>query len=639
MKKYFIFILVLIQFETSAQIVKKADLQDTEPTQKYKNFADFRNVFLEKYFEISPETGLYAGNYNYAGKLSILDTKFFENQNAFCKNYLAELRKIAFPQLPANDRIDYKIMENLVQKTKFYNDTLQEWKWNPSMYNVGDIIQVNLNEKYKPLQDRIKLVEQILERVPSYYEAAQKNIENPTPEHTQLAIQQNDGLISFFKKDIPDSLQFLLEKKLISSAEQTQIQGKANAAKNAVEAYISFLKTLKPEKSYSIGKEMYLKKFNYEMLTGRDAEATYANALQRKMTLHKEMIKLSKELWTKYLGNEPMPTDDLILAKKVIDKISEKHVKADNFVNEIKAQIPYLNNFVIDKNLITLDPNKPLIVRETPEYMRGVAGASISAPGPYDKGGNTYYNVTPLSVYNSEAEKESYLREYNHYVLQILNIHEAIPGHYAQLVYANKAPSLIKSIFGNNPMIEGWAVYSELIMLENGYGNNEPEMWLMYYKWNLRSVCNTILDYKVHVSNISESEAKNMLINEAFQQEAEAAGKWRRAKLTSVQLSSYFGGFNEIVKLREEIKKIDDKYFTLKGFNEEFLSFGSAPINEIRSIMLAKRKLAMRQELNPSIKTMKPFDDSKIRSLRINKADMLEKSKDFKKLEIPDKTK
>ena len=158
--------------------------------------------------------------------------------------------------------------------------------------------------------------------------------------------------------------------------------------------------------------------------------------------------------------------------------------------------------------------------------MAGVAGASISAPGPYDKNGNTYYNVGSLASWDKDRA-ESYLREYNHYILQILNIHEAIPGHYTQLVYANQSPSLIKAIFGNGAMIEGWAVYTERMMLESGYENSD-EMWLMYYKWNLRTTCNTILDYSVHTKEMSKEDALNLLINEAFQQKAEAANVFGR---------------------------------------------------------------------------------------------------------------
>jgi uncharacterized protein (DUF885 family) len=229
--------------------------------------------------------------------------------------------------------------------------------------------------------------------------------------------------------------------------------------------------------------------------------------------------------------------------------------------------------------------------------MAGVAGASIDAPGPYDKNGNTYYNVGSLAGWSAE-KAESYLREYNHYILQILNIHEAIPGHYTQLVYANRSPSIIKSILGNNAMIEGWAVYTERMMLENGYGSDasskqgeaSPEMWLMYYKWNMRSTCNTILDYSVHAKNMSKEEALNMLTNEAFQQQAEAEGKWKRVSVTQVQLCSYFTGYSEIYELRELLKKKEADKFNLKKFHETFLSYGSAPVKYIKQLMLPEEK-------------------------------------------------
>jgi uncharacterized protein (DUF885 family) len=234
-----------------------------------------------------------------------------------------------------------------------------------------------------------------------------------------------------------------------------------------------------------------------------------------------------------------------------------------------------LQDWVISHNLLTLDPNKPLEVRATPAYAAGVAGASIDAPGPYRPQDRTYYNVTPLDGATAEAA-ESSLREYNHWILQILNIHEAIPGHYAQLVYANRSPSIVKSIFGNGAMVEGWAVYGERMMLESGYGNNEPEMWLMYSKWNLRSVTNTILDYSVHVLGMTEEQAIDLLTRQAFQTRSEAVEKWHRVQVSSVQLTSYFSGYSEIMELREQRKQQLGSKFNLKEFHEQFLSYGSA---------------------------------------------------------------
>jgi uncharacterized protein (DUF885 family) len=303
----------------------------------------------------------------------------------------------------------------------------------------------------------------------------------------------------------------------------------------------------------------------------------YHKAVADKDRVTAEMVKITDKLWPKYFPNTERPSKDRDAVAKLIKHLSVKHVARDEFVPEIKRQIPDLEAFVREKDLITLDPEKPLVVRETPEYMRGFAGASISAPGPYDKKENTYYNVTPLDNMSDE-QAESYLREYNHWILQILNIHEAIPGHYTQLVYSNESPSLIKSIFANGAMIEGWAVYTERMMLEEGYGDFEPEMWLMYYKWNLRVICNTILDYAIQVKGISKEEGLDLLMNGAFQEKAEAEGKWRRATLSQVQLTSYYSGYREIYDFRESLKAAQGDDFNLKAFHEQFLSYGSTPV-------------------------------------------------------------
>lgn len=313
----------------------------------------------------------------------------------------------------------------------------------------------------------------------------------------------------------------------------------------------------------------------------------YHKAVADKERVTAEMVKITDKLWPKYFPNTERPSKDRDAVAKLIKHLSVKHVARDEFVPEIKRQIPDLEAFVREKDLITLDPEKPLVVRETPEYMRGFAGASISAPGPYDKKENTYYNVTPLDNMSDE-QAESYLREYNHWILQILNIHEAIPGHYTQLVYSNESPSLIKSIFANGAMIEGWAVYTERMMLEEGYGDFEPEMWLMYYKWNLRVICNTILDYAIQVKGISKEEGLDLLMKGAFQEKAEAEGKWRRATLSQVQLTSYYSGYREIYDFRESLKAAQGDDFNLKAFHEQFLSYGSTPVKYVKALMTDK---------------------------------------------------
>jgi uncharacterized protein (DUF885 family) len=284
------------------------------------------------------------------------------------------------------------------------------------------------------------------------------------------------------------------------------------------------------------------------------------------------------------MGSAAKPADRYRKIGMVIDKLSLQHTTRENFLPEIRRQIPLLQDYVIRNNLVTIDPSKPLEVRETPLYQRGVAGASIDAPGPYRPKDKTYYNVTPLDTLTPE-QAESSLREYNDWMLQILNIHEAIPGHYTQLMNANRSPSLVKALFGNGAMVEGWAVYGERMMLESGYGDNAPELWLMWCKWNLRSVSNTILDYSVHVQGMTREQAIDLLVRQAFQTPQEAAEKWKRAQLSSVQLTSYFSGYSDIMELRERRRQQLGERFNLKQFHDQFLGYGNAPVRVIGQLM------------------------------------------------------
>lgn len=551
-----------------------------------EEFNNYKENFVEELWQLYPEWASSVGYTKYDSVLKVPDENYRSVQINFAKKHLEKLNSYSDESLDNGNKTDKVMMQNFLQGLIFEINEYKSFEWNPSIYNVAGAIADILNDKKRPLQEKLRLVYLRLKSVPNYYVAAQKNIKDPTLEHTDLAIQQNRGALSYFQATVMDSI----NKAQFKAHEEQSMIATLELATNAVNDYVSFLESnIKPmlqqgnARNFRIGKDLYFKKFQFDIQSGYSADEIFEKALKRKDELHYEMSRIADELWPKYMANTRPPRDNKQKIKILIERISINHVHRDSFLNAVETQIKELVDFVNKKKLIYLDPSKPLIVRKTPEYMDGVAGASISSPGPYDKEGNTYYNVTPLTTF-SEEEAESYLREYNHYILQILNIHEAIPGHYTQLVYANQSPSIIKSILGNGAMIEGWAVYAERMMLEEGY-NNSPEMWLMYYKWHLRVVCNTILDYSVHVLNMEESDAMELLINEAFQEESETKSKWKRVTLTSVQLCSYFTGFTEIFDFREHLKKKHGDKFNLKEFHETFLSFGSAPVREIKKLM------------------------------------------------------
>ena len=557
--------------------------QTTSETDLNVGFDAYKNRFVEALWQVYPTWASSQGYHKYDSILVVPDDAARSRELAFANDHLDSLKTFDIKKLNENNQIDHHMMEDQLQRIVWSLTEEKSYQWDPSVYNIGETFANMLVNNYDSLDTRLRNFYLRAAFIPAYYEAAKSNISNPTKEHTLLAIDQNLGAVSVFQNELPDAL----AKSHLNENEKKKILDRAAEAARAMKGYADWLKALKNvhPRSFRLGKELYKKKFAFDIQSHYTPEQIYEKAVVHKRELHTEMAKLTRQLWNKYLGAEPLPSDSLIMIRKVIDKISLNHVQPDSFQAAIEKQLPVLVQFVKDKNLLYIDPSKPLVVRREPDYMAGVAGASISAPGPYDKEGNTYYNVGSLSGWDP-GKAESYLREYNHYILQILNIHEAIPGHYTQLVYSNQSPSLIKSIFGSSSMIEGWAVYTERMMLEEGYGNNEPEMWLMYYKWNLRSTCNTILDYSVHAGNMTKEEAMHLLMNEAFQQEAEAEGKWKRVTVTSVQLCCYFTGYTEIMELRDELKAKLGKAFNLKAFHEKFLSYGSAPVKYIRELML-----------------------------------------------------
>lgn len=547
-------------------------------------FDKYKDGFVTSLWKINPGWASGVGYHKYDSILSIPDANEQKIQLEFVNAQLDSLKQYNIENLSDNNKTDFQMIKNQLEATIFSIKELKSSEWNPSEYNVCGAFAEILNGKYDSLEVRLRAFNAKLTNVPAYYEAAKKNIKNPTVEHTELAIAQNLGGSSVFDADLATALQ----QSKLSAAEKKEITDKAKIAKKAIADYADWLKKTpnKTPRSFRLGADLYAKKFNFDIQSSYTADEIFKVANDHKKDLHDKMFVLADKLWAKYKGNEAKPTNKLELIKQVIDKISLQHTTPEKFQSEIEKQIPELTAYVKAKDLLYIDPSKPLVVRKEPAYMAGVAGASISAPGPYDKNANTYYNVGSLAGWTAE-NAESYLREYNDYILQILNIHEAVPGHYTQLVYSNQSPSIIKSILGNGAMVEGWAVYAEKMMLESGYKNSD-EMWLMYYKWNLRATCNTILDISVHTKNMSKEAAIELLTKEAFQQQAEADGKWKRVTLSQVQLCSYFTGYTEIYNLREELKKKEGDKFNLKKFHEKFLSFGSAPVKYIKELMLAK---------------------------------------------------
>jgi hypothetical protein len=529
-----------------------------------QRFNDFKTSFIVQYWEYFPGQAVSNGYYKHDEVLAV-----------------------------KNDASRYKLREFLSHSS----EQLSEFRGaNLSAINQTDFLV--LQNHIEPLNDRLRTIRTRMGHIADYYAAARANLTDPTLEHTLLAIEQNKGGLGIWTDLLPKKV----GQSTLPEAEKLQILQKTTSVTALIESHIDWLEHKQSlleqqgARSFRLGQELFDQKFSLDIVSQFTAEEIYHKALATREEIHAQMIVLSRSIWLRYFPNDAFPADELSGVKMVIDQVSRQHVDREQFVESIRLQIPELERFIVSHDLLDLDPTRPLVVRETPAFQRGVAGASINSPGPYDATASTFYNVTPLDHFSPE-QAASYLREYNSRMMQILNIHEAIPGHYTQLMHSNKSPSLVKTLFRNGAMIEGWGLYAERMMLEEGYGDHEPELWLLYYKWLLRSVTNTILDREIHVHNLSRSDAMHMMVDLAFQEITEAEEKWRRATLSQVQLTSYFTGFTEIYDFREEMREALGDDFVLRDFHNQFLSYGSIPVKYIKAIMRYDLGLAKSIEL------------------------------------------
>ena len=551
-------------------------------------FQTVRDDFLDWHFANNPTSATWIGIHDYDGELPDMSAKGREKERVHLLEVKEELEAVDGESLNDNDRIDRHILLDMIESSFFNMDELRSFSWNPMeyMWGLGYAYESLLAYDFAPIEERAENLSRRFLATSEYLAQAQENLaEFPKP-HLVTAIKQAKGLAKMFDSTIPEMAAQLKDDY------RKNFEHNAELAKQALEEFITFLESHQNDESFRdfrIGRQMYNKKLFHTLKEGISAPEVMERAERHLRVVQNEMFELAEPLYTEWFGETPV-TDShenkLIMTRRVLDKIAEDHAPRDQVVEAARETIAELEQFIRDKDLLTLDDSKPLEIRETPEYQRGVSGASLQSPGPLESNLPTFYNVSPIPEDWTDEQAESFLKEYNTISMKILSIHEALPGHYVQLYYANRHPSLVRASFGSGVMIEGWAHYTEDMMVNAGLGDGDPRYSLVAKKWKLRGIANAIIDQKIHAERMTEQEALDLMINETFQEESEANGKWRRAQLTSTQLATYFTGYILFLELLEDYKKQEGDDFVLKKFHEELLSYGSIPIRYIREMMI-----------------------------------------------------
>ncbi|AYZ69420.1 DUF885 domain-containing protein [Stenotrophomonas maltophilia] len=554
-------------------------------------FADLSKRALDTWMQLSPVSATQIGDHRYDSELDDLSAAGQQKTLAAYKALLSELDKIEVAKLGRENQVDAAILRNQLQSEIWNAEVLQSGKWDPQLYNgiAGSAIYGLMAREFAPLPERLKSATARMEKLPAIFAQARENLDPArVPKiHAETVAKQNKGILSIVDTFITPHIGELPQ------ADQQRLQAAIDGLKKAVDEQQTWLdKTLVPNAKgdFRIGAEKYDQKLKFALSSSLSRQEIGERARAELKRVREDMYGIAQTVLKDKPGAPEMPaqpTDEQ--QQKAIEAALElayaDKPARDKVVDDAKAALEQSTAFVREHDLMTL-PDAPVDIILMPEFQRGVAVAYCDSPGPLDKNLKTFYAVSPIPDDWNDKQVDSFLREYNSRMIHLLSIHEGTPGHYLEGWHSAKFPSTLRAVLRSGLFAEGWAVYTERMMQEQGYLNNDPLFHLVQLKFYLRTISNAILDQGVHVDNWDREKAMHLMTHDAFQQESEAAGKWVRAQLTSAQLPTYFVGAQEHFDTRKAVQeKLGDK-FNLKAYHDQVLSYGAPPVRFARQLML-----------------------------------------------------
>ncbi len=556
-----------------------------------KPLESFFRQYLDDYAKTHPVEASRLGDYRYADRMNDLSPKARTADREWTKQVLARLEKEIDPnKLSRSAQIDFEILRHDLRFSIWLGENTKPFEEDPRSWNeyLVDSIFGILTQSTLDKATAIRTAAARMEFVPLVVASAKASLKNPFKTHLETAIRQNRGAIAFYEKSIFEI-----------TGETPQFSALAKPAKGAAEALREHQKLLESlvqdaKGNWRIGKEKFAEKLDLEFDAGLSADEVLKEAETEADRVRREMYVIARQLWHKTFPGKPLPPDDekgrRDTIRLVLAELGKDHGSPDSQVADARATIADLKKFIKEKNILRLpDPDRCDII-EMPEFQRGNSMAYLNPAPPLDPKAKSFYAVSPPPKDWDAGRVASFFEEYNRSMLKVLSIHEGYPGHYVQLEYSNRHPSLIRRVLQSGAFAEGWAVYTEQMMLDQGFGDGDLPLRLHQLKFYLRTVVNSILDHKMHCSDMTDEEALKLLIEVGFQSEGEAVAKVVRAKQSSVQLSTYFVGRTAFYRLRQQIEREMGDKFDLGRFHEAVLDHGTLPVKYLPELVRERLK-------------------------------------------------
>ena len=557
-------------------------------------FRELAKRYVDESPALSPVHATTLGDHRFDSQLDDLSSTARARSRNFHQQMLDALADVDRKQLSRANQVDYALLQHRLETVLWQTGQLADWAWNPLLYTelAGSSIYGLMARDFAPLAQRLSHVADRLEKFPKLFEQIQATLQpQRVPRiHAETAVKQNRGVLSILDNLVRPQLQEL------NAAERNRLQQAMQRAQEVVEQHQQWLENrLLPNANgeFRLGPERYDEKLRFTLQTPLSRTQIRQRAESELARVREEMYQIAKPLYRKQypfteFPEQPTAAYRQAIIRACLEMAYQDVPQRDQIVSIARKSLQITTEFVKSKDLVTVLPD-PLEIIVMPEFQRGIALAYCDSPGPLDVGQKTFYAVAPLPAHWTDVQVQSFLREYNIRSIHDLTVHEAMPGHFLQLAHSNRYPGQLRAMLASGVFIEGWAVYAEQLMANEGFLDGDPLMRLIALKWYLRGIANAILDQAIHTEGITREQAMRLMMHDTFQEEREAAGKWVRAQLTSAQLSTYFVGYLEHIDLRRETEQLWGKEFRLREYHDRLLSFGSPPVQYARALLLEKK--------------------------------------------------
>jgi uncharacterized protein (DUF885 family) len=522
-------------------------------------------AFIADHFRLDPLSATAAGNHDHDGRWPDMTEAGRRARLDAVERWEQAFRGIQAGSLSPDDAVDRDLLLLELDAERFFETELREETWSPLLwvYLLGGGLFPLIARDFAPLPVRLRSAAERLEGIPAVLAAARESLDPGTPRplpvdrlHTETAIKQLSGVTDLIDDVATAADAGVADPEVAGLLDR--IRAAAAAATASVGAFGAHLRDdvlPRSEGDGRVGSALFAAKMRHTMRSeALTPDRILAAAEMEFDAVRAELVRLAREHWSRYLGSAAPPDGEGALVRAVVDAIAVEHPAAEELLDFCREELQRIEGFCRERNVIGL-AEEPLDIRWTPVFMRSFGGAMLDSPGPLDRGQQAFFSITPIPDDWSAEQAESYLREMNARQLRLLTIHEAVPGHYLQGVYANRSSSMVRGVFRSGLFAEGWAVYVTQVMMDLGYGADDPGVIINHWKYYLRAITNAIIDARIHTAGMTESEAVSLMVDGAFQEEAEARAKYNRARLSSTQLSTYFTGSFEFWEIEREARR------------------------------------------------------------------------------------